>query len=297
MKLRQIAFIWLITLGLSVYAQNTVKSVEQVTDAVTLTDAVDYTITSANTPFASAASIDIQNPDATVVFENIRPSVVISRYLGKITANGIKLVNGTNARVSIYRHGAIVFAHSDTQNADGSAFYPVVMCSDDNCTNVIEGYNKTSRYTTGAWKDAARSFILKRGYMCTVANEADGTGYSHCYIANSTDRKITLNKYLAGKLRQMKSIIGNLFAPKNAVPVVQCMNSYIPVAKEQEEAAKPILSTYHNATMKLVNPIMMVTRAHGSRGRTSMPQTTLVHMFWDRTSQIIPEVTKRFTHM
>ena len=200
MKLRQIAFIWLITLGLSVYAQNTVKSVEQVTDAVTLTDAVDYTITSANTPFASAASIDIQNPDATVVFENIRPSVVISRYLGKITANGIKLVNGTNARVSIYRHGAIVFAHSDTQNADGSAFYPVVMCSDDNCTNVIEGYNKTSRYTTGAWKDAARSFILKRGYMCTVANEADGTGYSHCYIANSTDRKITLNKYLAGKL-------------------------------------------------------------------------------------------------
>ena len=49
MKLRQIAFIWLITLGLSVYAQNTVKSVEQVTDAVTLTDAVDYTITSANT--------------------------------------------------------------------------------------------------------------------------------------------------------------------------------------------------------------------------------------------------------
>ena len=200
MKLRQIAFIWLITLGLSVYAQNTVKSVEQVTDAVTLTDAVDYTITSANTPFTSTASIDIQNPDATVVFENIRPSVVISRYLGKITANGIKLVNGTNARVSIYRHGAIVFAHSDTQNADGSAFYPVVMCSDDNCTNVIEGYNKTSRYTTGAWKDAARSFILKRGYMCTVANEADGTGYSHCYIANSTDRKITLNKYLAGKL-------------------------------------------------------------------------------------------------
>ena len=33
-------------------------------------------------------------------------------------------------------------------------------------------------------------------------------------------------------IRQMKSIIGNLFAPKNAVPVVQCMNSYIPVAKE-----------------------------------------------------------------
>ena len=200
MKLRNLTFAWLIALGLSAYAQNTIKTVEQVAEAVTLTDAVDYTITSSSTPFATAGSVDIQNPDAAVVFENIRPSVVISKYLSKITANGVKLVNGDNARVSIYRHGAIVFAHSDTKNADGSDFYPVVMCSDDNCSTVISGYNKTSRYTAGAWKDAARSFILKRGYMCTVANEADGTGYSHCYIANSADRKITLNKYLAGKL-------------------------------------------------------------------------------------------------
>ncbi|MBO4215885.1 MAG: hypothetical protein J5888_06090, partial [Bacteroidaceae bacterium] len=197
MKLRNLTFAWLIALGLSAYAQNTIKTVEQVAEAVTLTDAVDYTITSSSTPFATAGSVDIQNPDAAVVFENIRPSVVISKYLSKITANGVKLVNGDNARVSIYRHGAIVFAHSDTKNADGSDFYPVVMCSDDDCSTVISGYNKTSRYTSGAWKDAARSFILKRGYMCTVANEADGTGYSHCYIANSADRKITLNKYLA----------------------------------------------------------------------------------------------------
>ena len=200
MKLRKITFAWLLAIGLAAYAQNSIKTVEQVAEAVTLTDAVDYTITSSSSPFASAGSVDIQNPDAAVVFENVRPSVVISRYLSKITANGVKLVNGTNARVSVYRHGAIVFAHSDTKNADGTDFYPVVMYSDDNCTKVIEGYNKTSRYTSGAWKDAARSFILKRGYMCTVANEADGTGYSHCYIANSADRKITLNKYLAGKL-------------------------------------------------------------------------------------------------
>ena len=200
MKMKLLTSMLLMAVGLIAQAQNEIKTVEQVTEAITLTDAVDYTITSSNAPFATAGSIDIQNVDATVVFENIRPSVVISKYLGKITANGTKLVNGTNARVSIYRRGAIVFAHSDNKNADGTAFYPVVMCSDDNCTQVIEGYNKTSRYTSGAWKDAARSFILKRGYMCTVANEANGTGYSHCYIANSADRKITLNKYLAGKL-------------------------------------------------------------------------------------------------
>ena len=200
MKLKGLTFALLMAISLLANAQNEVKTVEQVADVVNLTEAVDYTITSSNAPFATTGSIDIQNPDAAVVFENIRPSVVISRYLKKITANGTALVNGTNARVSIYRHGTIVFAHSDNKNADGTPFYPVVMCSDDNCTQVIGSYNNTSRNISGPWKDAARSFILKRGYMCTVANEANGTGYSHCYIANSADRKITLNKYLAGKL-------------------------------------------------------------------------------------------------
>ena len=199
MKLRQITFALLVALGLSANAQNIIQRVTQATGAITLTEAVDYTITSTS-PFATGASIDIQNPDATVVFENIRPSEVISRYLGKIKANGQQLTNNSNCRVSIYRHGAIVFAHSDNKNADGTDFYPVVMCSDNNCTNVIGSYNNTGRNTTGPWKDAARSFILKRGYMCTVANNADGTGYSHCYIANTADRQITLNKYLAGKL-------------------------------------------------------------------------------------------------
>ena len=200
MKLKGLTFALLMAISLLANAQNEVKTVEQVADVVNLTEAVDYTITSSNTPFATTGSIDIQNPDAAVVFENIRPSVVISRYLKKITANGTALVNGTNARVSIYRHGTIVFAHSDNKNADGTPFYPVVMCSDDNCIQVIGSYNNTGRNISGPWKDEARSFILKRGYMCTVANEANGTGYSHCYIANSADRKITLNKYLAGKL-------------------------------------------------------------------------------------------------
>ena len=49
-------------------------------------------------------------------------------------------------------------------------------------------------------------------------------------------------------IRQMKSIIGDLFAPKNAVPVVQCMNSYIPVAKEQEDVAKALVGKLWKAS-------------------------------------------------
>lgn len=42
-------------------------------------------------------------------------------------------------------------------------------------------------------------------------------------------------------IKQMKKIIGDLFAPKNAIPVVQCMNSYIPVKKAEEEKAKALV--------------------------------------------------------
>ncbi len=42
-------------------------------------------------------------------------------------------------------------------------------------------------------------------------------------------------------IRQMKTLIGGLFAPANAVPVVQCMNSYIPASPEETGKAKAML--------------------------------------------------------
>lgn len=48
-------------------------------------------------------------------------------------------------------------------------------------------------------------------------------------------------------IRQLRGMMGELFAPSNAVPVVQCMNSYKPVPKEQEEAAKALVGTLWKA--------------------------------------------------
>ncbi len=44
-------------------------------------------------------------------------------------------------------------------------------------------------------------------------------------------------------VKQMKSLISDLFAPKNAVPVVQCMNSYIHVAPNMVEEAKALVGS------------------------------------------------------
>ena len=183
----------------SLWAQNTVQTVSQVTSAVKLTNPVDYVITG-TTPFTTTGSIDIQNPDATVIFQNIRPSDVISNYLSKVTCNSVKLTNNNNCRVSIYLHGSIVMPHSDTKNPDGTPFYPVTFYTEDNFGGEALQYNGDARQTSGPWVDTVRSFKLKRGHMLTVANMADGTGYSHCYIANSKDIEIQMPAQLAGKL-------------------------------------------------------------------------------------------------
>jgi hypothetical protein len=51
------------------------------------------------------------------------------------------------------------------------------------------------------------------------------------------------NESQTSYIKQMKKVIGNLFAPDNAVPVVQCMNSYLPVHSVSKEEAKSLVGT------------------------------------------------------
>lgn len=179
-------------------AQNATITVAQVTDGQVLSTATDLQITG-TTPFATTGSVDIQNPDAAVIFTNIKPSLVIANYLSKITMGGVALKNNVNCRVSIYRHGSIVLPHSDTANPDGTEFFPLTTYSESNFGGESATYNGGDRRTSTT-SFPFRSFKLKRGYMVTMANMPDGTGYSHCYIANSKDIEVNLRTELAGKV-------------------------------------------------------------------------------------------------
>jgi len=207
MNIKTLTIALLLGVALSVNAANKKQTVVKCETSVTLTEAVDYVITGTE-PFSTGATIDIKNADAAVVFENIRPSVVISNYLKKITVNGVALTNNSNCRVSIYRHGAIVLPHSDTKNPDGTDFYPLTTYSGDGCTGEATQYNKTTRYTKNGGNFPIRSFVLKRGYMVTMANNTDGTGYSHCFIANSEDRVVDLTTAGSGKGKYLADKVG-----------------------------------------------------------------------------------------
>src|SRR5574344_894330 len=174
-----------IALGLTAFA-NTSKTVSQVTTAISLSDAVDYHITSSS-PFTSTGSIDITNTDhAVVILDNVKPSAALNlRQYIKIS--GASATNNTTCQVKIYNQGSIIMPYS-------SDVKPLTVYSEKNFggTAVNDfGTENTSGFmntlTDDKLNNKIRSFKLKRGYMVTFSTRKGGYGYSRCFVADTED--------------------------------------------------------------------------------------------------------------
>ena len=178
-----------LALGQAATAQNTTTSVGQVTEAVTLTENVDYVITD-TVPFTTTGSIDIANTEhAVVIFQHIRPSKSL-KYLGFVKINGENAVNGENCQVKMYASGSIIMPY-------GKDFKPLTVYSEpqfggesvnDFGLENSNGYMNT--LSDEKLNNRIRSFKLKRGYMVTFANGLQGRGYSRCFIADTEDLEV-----------------------------------------------------------------------------------------------------------
>lgn len=186
MKNKILPLMFALAFGTMAEAKNTVTKIEQVAEAVTLTEDVDYVVTGTD-PFTTTGSIDIANTEhAVVIFENIRPSKALA-YLGFIKINGENAVNDENCQVKMYASGAIIMPY-------GKDFNPLTVYSEQNFGGESAndfglenagGYMNT--LTAEKLNNRIRSFKLKRGYMVTFSNSAAGRGYSRCFIADTED--------------------------------------------------------------------------------------------------------------
>ena len=188
--MKRIVFLSLLLLAvLSSLADNTVSTVEQVTNAITLSEDVDFHISS-STPFTTTGSIDITNTDhAVVIFDCLKPSVAL-KQLGFITINGQKAVNNRNCQVKMYNVGAIIMPYA-------SDIKPLTVFSEDNFEG--ESCNDFGLEHSGGYMNSLsaaklnnriRSFKLKRGYMVTFSIQPGGRGYSRCFIADNADLEV-----------------------------------------------------------------------------------------------------------
>lgn len=173
------------------WSANITTTVSQVTESVTVSEDIDYVITS-DTPFSDAGSVNLTNTEhAVLVLQNIRPSVTISTWLtDHVFVNGEQAVDGTNCQVKMYAHGTIIMPYA-------SGFKPLTVYAGQNFTGTsvnsfgLEndgGFMNT--LSSAKLNNQIRSFKLKRGYMVTFSTRAGGRGYSRCFIADTEDLEV-----------------------------------------------------------------------------------------------------------
>ena len=171
-------------------AKNTVITVAQVTNPVSVAAAVDYTVTSA-IPFAVGGVVNITNTgQAVVVLASVKPTEAITLLPDHVQISGEKAVNGVNCQVKLYNRGSIILPY-------GNATKPLTVYSGQNFTGTAVsdfGLESSSGYmntlTEAKLNNQIRSFKLRRGYMVTFALRARGYGYSRCFIAADADLEV-----------------------------------------------------------------------------------------------------------
>lgn len=151
----------------------------------------DLRITS--TTCASALNnsiIRLNSEDARVIFENLRPGEVVDSLLKFMYVNTEVAVNKINVRVAIYAHGTVVMPHTPQHRP--LTFYTEKNFQGQNATYPLYTYHNG----LGTMDNKMRSFKLKRGYMATLASNADGSGYSRVFIADTEDLEFAELNYL-----------------------------------------------------------------------------------------------------
>ena len=168
------------------FAVNNRQTTQQVTTNVTLSTAVDYVISSA-TPFATSGSVDVAHEDATIILSGVKPSEA-GQWLAYVKVNGEAAQEGTNCSIRIYGNGTMIVPYGDF-------VLPLTIYDGINLTG-----SQKSDFTAGStrslknniFNNRIRSFKLKRGYMVTMATQADGKGYSRVFIADKSNRQVNL---------------------------------------------------------------------------------------------------------
>lgn len=155
--------------------------------SISYSDAIDIHITANDNPLLGTTTINLGSDKTWLIFDNIIPSNVISSCLKYVTINGKKARNGSNCRVAIYLNGAAVIPLPSA----------VMTCNGTNgeFTLAVGNHANLSKQS-----NAMTSFVLRRGYMATLATGTSGSGYSRVYVADHADLEITLPKALTKRV-------------------------------------------------------------------------------------------------
>ena len=151
----------------------------------TLTGSSALVITGTNNPLAGS-TINLNSSNAWLFLPNLRPATVAASYLAQVSVNGAAAAAGSNCRLEQFGMGAVIIPHTPS-------ITPLQVFSGPNLLGTTASLGLYTYYTNaalGALRWNISSFRLKRGYLVTFAQFANGTGASKVYIAQDGDLEI-----------------------------------------------------------------------------------------------------------
>jgi autotransporter-associated beta strand protein len=154
---------------------------------VTLSGRCELWVTNSVAPL-SGCVINLNSTEAWLFLPAVKPSSVVSSFLGQVRVSGAGAVADGNVRIVQYGAGAVVIPQT-------AAFQALQVFSSPHFTGASAQYLQYVYYTgaaLGAMNQNIRSFKLKRGYMAVFAQNANGSGFSKCYVAQDGDLEVSV---------------------------------------------------------------------------------------------------------
>mgnify|MGYP002853928613 CR=1 FL=1 len=196
-------FCWLQTSA--IFSQE-IETVERITSSRSISGYTDLHILSDSNPIEDGVTVNLTSPDVFLFFDNIKPNTVIKDLKSKILINGKSLDPKTNCRVVVYRQGSVLMAHSPqfcplktftetSQEGEETEYTSDIYYTNNPDPHTLENMVRPLKHD-----NKIRSFILKRGYSATFANEPDGMGYSRVFIADNHDLVVDMPEELDRKV-------------------------------------------------------------------------------------------------
>ncbi|VGO17009.1 hypothetical protein PDESU_05603 [Pontiella desulfatans] len=155
--------------------------------------------------------IDFRSPDAWVSFPALRPSEVNERFLRFLKVRGVAAKVGENVRLAPHVGGTLVIPHGPDYPALQT--YERMSFGGGARSFKVHAYHRAKEL--GKDDDRIMSFVLKKGYMATLAENGDGSGASQVFIARDADLRVSkLPNELVGKVSFVRVFPWNWTAKK-----------------------------------------------------------------------------------
>jgi hypothetical protein len=143
---------------------------------------VDYHVASSADPMPGG-TIGLASPDAWLFLDGVRPSRAAETILSRLQVDGTDANLNTNVRFVQYGSGCVIIPQ-------GPQFAAMTIYDRPDFEGTKSRLQCYVRYGGASSNSAVRSFKLKRGYMATLAQNANGTGASRNVVAQDFDLEV-----------------------------------------------------------------------------------------------------------